>query len=78
MRKKEQKLVITFYTTADAMGMEKMCKAEGLPGRIIPVPRSITAGCGLAWCTEIEHKEIMEAGLKKAGIEASGIQECLV
>ncbi len=78
MRKKERKLVVTFYTTADAMGMEKLCKEEGLPGRIIPVPRSISAGCGLAWCTELEQKEVIEAGLKRAGIEASAIQECMV
>ncbi|MSR93633.1 DUF3343 domain-containing protein [Clostridiaceae bacterium 68-1-5] len=78
MRKKERKLVVTFYTTADAMGMEKLCKEEGLPGRIIPVPRSISAGCGLAWCTEPEQKEVIEAGLKRAGIEASAIQECMV
>ncbi|MDD7769719.1 DUF3343 domain-containing protein [Suipraeoptans intestinalis] len=78
MRKKERKLVVTFYTTADAMGMEKLCKEEGLPGRIIPVPRSISAGCGLAWCTELEQKDVIEAGLKRAGIEASAIQECMV
>lgn len=78
MRKKERKLVVTFYTTADAMGMEKFCKEEGILGRIIPVPRSISAGCGLAWCTEIDQREVIEAGLKKAAIEASGIQECMV
>lgn len=48
MRKKELKLVVTFHTTADAMAMEKACKAEEVPGRLIPVPRVISAGCGLA------------------------------
>ncbi len=46
MRKKELKLVITFHTTADAMAMEKECKKVGAQGRMIPVPRSISAGCG--------------------------------
>ena len=32
MRKKELKLVVTFHTTADAMAMEKACKAEEVPG----------------------------------------------
>ena len=45
MRKKELKLVVTFHTTADAMAMEKACKAEEVPGRLIPVPRVISAGC---------------------------------
>ena len=40
MRKKELKLVVTFHTTADAMAMEKACKENNTPGRIIPVPRA--------------------------------------
>ena len=50
MRKKELKLVVTFHTTTDAMAMEKACKEAGAPGRLIPVPREISAGCGLSWC----------------------------
>lgn len=42
-------LLITFHTTAGAMAMEKRCRAAGLAGRLIPVPREITADCGLAW-----------------------------
>ena len=57
MRKKELKLVVTFHTTADAMAMEKACKADQIPGRLIPVPRSISAGCGLSWKTKPEEKE---------------------
>ena len=48
MRKKERKLVVTFHTTADAMAMEKTCREFRVPGRLIPVPRVISAGCGLA------------------------------
>ena len=43
MRKKELKLVVTFHTTADAMAMEKACRQRDVPGRLIPVPRSISA-----------------------------------
>ena len=49
MRPKTQKLVITFHTTAAAMAMEKLCHEQGLPGRLIPVPRELTADCGMAW-----------------------------
>ena len=59
MRQKEWKLVITFRTTADAIAFEKSCKANGRPGRMIPVPREISAGCGLAWATLPEEKEEM-------------------
>lgn len=49
VRKKEERLIITFSSTVQAMEMEKICKKGNHPGRIIPVPRQITAGCGLAW-----------------------------
>jgi hypothetical protein len=31
------------------MAMEKQCSHHRIPGRLIPIPREITAGCGLAW-----------------------------
>jgi hypothetical protein len=49
MREKKNYMVLTFRTTTEAMTMEKQCNANGIPGRLIPVPREITAGCGLAW-----------------------------
>lgn len=66
MRKKELKLVVTFHTTADAMAMEKACKENGVPGRIIPVPRAISAGCGLSWCADLTEREQIKAMMAKA------------
>ena len=68
MRKKELKLVVTFHTTADAMAMEKVCKERGTPGRIIPVPREISAGCGLAWCAAPEKKEELQELAEKQSL----------
>ena len=48
MRKKELKTVITFETTTQAIGMESACKEYQIEGRLIPVPKEITAGCGMA------------------------------
>ena len=78
MKKKELKLVVTFHTTADAMAMEKACKEQEIPGRIIPVPRAISAGCGLSWCAELSDREQIVAMMKKTGIEGEEIHECMV
>ena len=78
MRKKELKLVVTFHTTADAMAMEKACKESGTPGRVIPVPRAISAGCGLAWCADLSAREEITAMMQKAGIEPEDLHECMV
>lgn len=78
MRKKELKLVVTFHTTADAMAMEKACKEYQVPGRIIPIPRAISAGCGLSWCAALEEREQIVEMMRKAGIEEEEMHECMV
>lgn len=78
MRKKELKLVVTFHTTADAMAMEKACKEQGADGRLIPVPRAISAGCGLSWCAGLEHREELKKVMKSVGIEEEEMHECMV
>ena len=37
--------------------MEYLCKAKGVPGRLIPILREISVGCGFAWCTDLEQKD---------------------
>ena len=78
MKKKELKLVVTFHTTADAMAMEKACKEHEVPGRIIPVPRAISSGCGLAWCAELTDKDAIANMMKQVGIEEEDMHECMV
>ena len=78
MKKKELKLVVTFHTTADAMAMEKVCKEREVPGRIIPVPRAISAGCGLAWCAALPDREGIVSVMRAVGIEEEEIHECMV
>lgn len=68
MLKKKLTLVITFATTTQAMAVEKFCLTNGLPGRLIPVPREITAGCGLSWKAAPEDKAILASALEKSGL----------
>ena len=49
MRAKRPYIVLSFRTTVEAMAWEKHCEAEHIPGRLIPLPRELSAGCGLAW-----------------------------
>ena len=78
MRKKEWKLIVTFHTTADAMAMERICKKHRVPGRLVPVPRILSAGCGLSWCTELKERSAIGEVLQQAGIEEEEMRECLV
>ena len=66
MLKKKPALIITFATTTQAMAMEKFCARQNLPGRLIPVPREITAGCGLSWRAQPEEQELLTRALAQA------------
>lgn len=68
MREKKPALVITFPTTTDAMGMERMCAENQLPGRLIPVPREISAGCGLAWKAPVDAQTHLAGAMAQAGL----------
>lgn len=78
MRKKEKRLVITFHTTSDAMAMESFCKQKGAAGRMIPVPRELSAGCGMSWCAPLDERENMIEIMKTAGIKEEALNECEV
>ncbi len=78
MRKKQKKIVFAFASTAIAMKMEKTMKEAGAPGRLIPVPKEITAGCGLAYIAEPEEKEQLEAIMKENDITAEIVVELML
>ena len=72
-RQKKPALILSFAKTTDAMATEKLCTAKGLPGRLIPVPREITAGCGLAWKAAPEDEARLTSALTEAGLAWSGL-----
>ena len=78
MRQKPLMLVVTFHTTADAMAMEKTCREQDVPGRLIPVPRAISAGCGLAWSAPPESEELVGAAMARVGLEPEAMHRCMV
>ncbi len=66
MLKKSLSLILTFEKTTQAMACERFCQDNQLPGRLIPVPREITAGCGLAWKAPPGEKGAICAALDEA------------
>lgn len=68
MRESREFLVITFSQTADAIAAEKLFAGRQIPGRIIPIPRQLSAGCGLSWKTEPGQEGPVKQTLEAAGI----------
>ena len=68
MRVKRSYIVLSFRTTLEAMEWEKQCNARQVPGRLIPLPREISAGCGLAWRMLPGEYEQEKDRIEKSGI----------
>ena len=73
MDKGVERCVVTFGSTMGAMAMEEACQKAGVPGRLIPVPRSISAGCGMCWAAPMEAREAVEELLLREKLNTDGI-----
>lgn len=75
MLKKEEKILVSFDSTTSAIAMEKVCKQNNIDGRIIPLPKMISAGCGIAWISPISIKDKICDVLKQNSIIFNEIYE---
>ena len=78
MRTKKPQLVITFSNTPEAIKMEKYCQEHQMPGRLIPIPSQITAGCGLAWKTELSEKDTIMNFMEQQKLHWEAMYELLM
>ena len=78
MREKRFCVIMTFPSTTDAMGMEQYCREHDVPGRLIPVPTVISAGCGLCWSAPAQQRQAVEPAGTAAGIRVEGVYEMLL
>ena len=67
-RQRTPALVISFQETAQALAAEALFGRLSLPGRIIPLPSRISAGCGLAWKADPGDETVLTAALDENGM----------
>lgn len=68
MREKQLRFIITFQSTLEAMEAETLFKQKRLPGRLIPVPREVKAGCGLAWMAQATDEAPLMEQMKASSV----------
>ena len=78
MREKTLRFVVTFYTTAEAMATEKLCKEQNIAGKLISAPRSVSADCGIAFSADISLKDIVREAIENKGIEVQDYYELML
>ena len=67
--KAEEVLVVAFDSTASALSFAATARSLGLAGRLIPVPRALSAGCGMAWREQPSNRPKVEALLVQEDID---------
>ena len=78
MKEKVLTTVVTFGTTTQAIAMERECKKTEFAGRLIPVPREISASCGLAWKCGEQGEEETTSYIKEQDLEYEKIYRILI
>ena len=56
------------FTSEADLAAEALFGRLSLPGRIIPLPSRISAGCGLAWKADPGDETVLTAALDENGI----------
>lgn len=76
--KTERALVVAFDSTASALAFDDAAKAAGVPGRLFPVPRSLSAGCGMAWRGDPSLRPQVEELVASEDIDDAHIVEMML
>jgi hypothetical protein len=64
--------VLTFHSTHDALRAEKLLLQAGLHPQCIPVPRQLSANCGIALCLPPTDCQQAESLLAQQGVTLGG------
>jgi hypothetical protein len=66
--------VLLVHSTSHAMRVEKLLRGEGIPCKMIPVPRHISSDCGV--CVRILRHDVDAARnlVEAAHVEVEGVQ----
>lgn len=78
MIEKKLSLIISFNKTIDAMAVEEYCLKNNVSGRLIPLPKEISAGCGLAWKCDVSQVDEMKNIFSELKIDIDKMTELVI
>ena len=70
--------IVAFDRTTDAMAMEAACRRDGVPGRLIPMPPQISAGCGMVWKADPADEALVMDEMRELGLSPSSLHRIMV
>ena len=60
------------------MAVEEYCLKNNVSGRLIPLPKEISAGCGLAWKCEVSQVDEMKNIFSELKIDIDKMTELVI
>ena len=69
MTSRKSHVVILFKSVSYALKAEKILKREGLPHKLIPVPKQISSDCGVCLRIDADAQKNIIAALSEVDIE---------
>jgi len=67
--------VVLFHNTQAAIQAERLLQAEGIRGKLIPIPRQFGTDCGMALRFPRAERERVRTALQQAGIAYRDIHD---
>ncbi|MCL0084111.1 DUF3343 domain-containing protein [Dehalococcoidia bacterium] len=67
--------MVLFHSISGALRAEKLLKAEGVPLKMIPVPRHLSSDCGICIRFERADELKVEGILARSKLEIQGIHQ---
>ena len=77
-RVKTPRVVLGFDSLEDAYVLEAAAREHGIPGRIIPTPSEVAAGCGHAWAAPAQVREELLSACEEHGLAYAGVFEVMM
>ena len=65
--------IFTFASTHLALRAESLAEDEGLPVRMIPVPRELSADCNMGMETSLENESAAEELLEQHNVDHDSV-----
>ena len=67
--------VAIVYSTSHALRIERLLQEQGIPCKLIPVPRHISSDCGVCVRVRRADVEAVRRTIAEAGIEIQGVHD---
>ena len=70
----EERLIVTFPSTYHALRAERVAKAAGVPVKMVPVPRQISADCNVGMQAAVEVEATLRDLLPAKRVECEFVR----